>query len=73
MLPISNLTTEAFLLVEETGVPQGNHSGMIRMLRKTASDMITDLTHIYLSLEWKYSSCNDFKVLQIIIKKNIEK
>ena len=44
MLLISNLTTAAFLLVEETGVPRGNHRSVIRMLRKTALDMIADLS-----------------------------
>ena len=45
MLPISNLTSAAFLLVEETEVPRENHRGVIRKLRKTASAMIADLTH----------------------------
>ena len=45
MLPISNLTFAAFLLVEKTGVFRGSHRSEIKKLRKTASDMVVDLTH----------------------------
>ena len=50
MLPISNLTSAAFLLVEETGVSRGNHRGVIRKLRKITLVMITDLTHCHWDL-----------------------
>ena len=45
MLSISNLTSAVFLLVERTWVPRGSHRSVIRKLRKTASNMIVDLTH----------------------------
>ena len=35
------------LLMEETGVPRGNHCCVNRKLRKTASVMIADLTHCH--------------------------
>ena len=37
----------AFLLVEKMGEPRGNHRGVIRKLRKTASVIITDPTHCH--------------------------
>ena len=45
ILPISNFTSTAFLLVEEMEVLQGDHRGVIRKLRKTA--IIADLTHYH--------------------------
>ena len=54
MMLYSYLTSAAFLLVkkkelvEEKGVLRGNHRSMIRICkRKTASDMIADLTHYF--------------------------